>query len=164
MLAGELMDVAVKMLRADLVERALVRPLQYAPEALDPVDVRHPVDVLADAVIDRLVIELGHPLVGSRLVRVEGGPRLDVLADEALEGLAVRVLDHLGADLTAVAILHTDHGGLADHAAARTRQLFPLGERHVLAFAADVGLVNLGRPVELVIIITGPCLPDPVQH
>ena len=46
MLPGELVNVAIKMLRADLVKRALVGALQHGPKTLDSVRVRHPVHVL----------------------------------------------------------------------------------------------------------------------
>ena len=62
-------------------------PLEHGPEALDSIGVRHAIHVLADGVIDRLMLELGHSVVGSGFIRVEDRTRLDVLPDEALEGL-----------------------------------------------------------------------------
>ena len=39
-LPRELGDVALQMLRADLVERAVMRPFQHGPEGLDSLGVR----------------------------------------------------------------------------------------------------------------------------
>ncbi len=42
MASGELLHVVVKVLRAQLVERAGVRPLEQGPQALDAVGMPHP--------------------------------------------------------------------------------------------------------------------------
>ena len=68
--ARELGDVALQMLRADLVERALVRPFQHRPVRLNAVRVRHAADVLTDRVLDGLVVE-GDAVVGGRIVGVD---------------------------------------------------------------------------------------------
>ena len=47
MLTSELGDVALQMLRIDLVERALMDALQYGPETLDSIRVRLAVHVFA---------------------------------------------------------------------------------------------------------------------
>ena len=52
MLGREFLNVAVQVLRGQLVERAFVRPLERGPEALHPVRVRHVVNVLGDTVPD----------------------------------------------------------------------------------------------------------------
>ena len=150
------------MLRADLVEGALVRPLQHGPKALDPVGVRHAVHVLTDRVIDRLMLELGHSVVGSGFIRVEDRTRLDVLPDEALEGLSVRGADHLGPDFVALPVLHANNRRLSNRSPAH--EFLALGLAHVPALSADIGFINLNRPVKLVIVILGSCLPDTVQH
>ena len=56
------------MLRADLVERPAVRPLQQGPEGLDPVGMCLPADVFGDGVPDRLVV----PLDASVRLRIVG--------------------------------------------------------------------------------------------
>ena len=162
MLAREFGDVALQMLRTDLVEGAFVRPLEHAPERLYAVGMGHAIHVLADRVIDRLMLELGHPVVCSGFIRVEDRTRLDVLPDEALEGLAVRGADHLGPDFVALPVLHANNRRLSNRSPAH--EFLALGLAHVPALPADIGFVNLNRPVKLVVAILGPCLPDTVQH
>ena len=43
----------------------------------------HTIHVLTDRVIDRLMLELGPPVVGSGFICVEDRARLDMLPDEA---------------------------------------------------------------------------------
>jgi len=116
-LAYELPDVAVKMLRADLVEGSAVSALQHGPEALDPVGVRLPPDIFGDGVLDRFVVALD-PLVGRRLVRIDRGVLLGVLLDEVLQRLAIGLCDDLGPNLIRRPILHADHRRLAQGAPA----------------------------------------------
>ena len=116
MLAGELGDVLLKVLRADLVEGAAVGSLERGPEGLDAIRMCLTPDIFGDGVIDRLVIEFRHPPVCRRIVRVDGRSRLNMLTDEALKRRAVRPLDDFGANLIAVAILH---------AVVRRRRLTP---------------------------------------
>ena len=75
------------MLRAELVERALVRPLEHRPERLDALRVNVPVNVLADGVPNRLVIL--QAAARRRIVGVDLRSRLDVIGDEALDRLDI---------------------------------------------------------------------------
>ncbi len=70
MASGELLHVAVKVLRAQLVERAGVRPLEQGPPALDAVGRHLTLDVFAQRVLDRVVVER-EGLVSRRSVGVE---------------------------------------------------------------------------------------------
>ena len=54
-LAGKIRDVPLQVLRADLVEGAIMRPFQHRPEGLHPVRVRLPAYILAGGVDDGLV-------------------------------------------------------------------------------------------------------------
>ena len=74
MLARELIDIPLKMLRADLVEGALVRPLQHRPEGFYAIRVRLIPDVLGDVVIDLLVVEAGCATgsIGNAMDRLHG--------------------------------------------------------------------------------------------
>ena len=110
MLAGKLGDVALQMLRTDLVESPVMRPFEHGPEGFHAVRVSLPANVLADRVVDGLVVVVPRqPLVRRRLVRVDGRAGLGVLADEALQGFAIHALDDLGPNLVGLAILHADH-------------------------------------------------------
>ncbi|MCY4287513.1 MAG: hypothetical protein OXC63_02855 [Aestuariivita sp.] len=55
MLARELVDIPLQLFGTHLVEGSLVRPFQHLPERLDPAGMRHPVHILADRVLDRLM-------------------------------------------------------------------------------------------------------------
>ena len=54
--AGELVDVALQVLLAHLMVDSVVAALEHAPEALYAVRVGHLADVLADGVLDRLMV------------------------------------------------------------------------------------------------------------
>jgi len=56
----ELVDKAVQVLRADVVESPVVTPLQGGPEALHAVRVRLIPDVFADAVPHGFVLAILH--------------------------------------------------------------------------------------------------------
>ncbi len=81
MLTRKLLDVAVKMLGADLVEGSFVGALEHAPETLDPVGMRHAVNVLTDTVTDALVLK-GHALIGRRIVCIDLGIGRGVFRDK----------------------------------------------------------------------------------
>ena len=85
MLAREFGDVALQMLRTDLVERSLVSAFQHRPERLDAVGVRHAVDVLGNRVLDALM-RVRDAFVGRRVVGVDHSARLGILGDEAVQG------------------------------------------------------------------------------
>ena len=163
MLAGEFGDVALQVFRAHLVERTVMRPLEHRPKALDPVRVGLTPHVFGDGVIDRLVLEIVHPSICRRVVRVDGRSGLDMLADEALERSAVRALDDFGPDLVAITILHADYRRLADRATALVHRLALL-DAHVPPFAAEIGLVDFHRPVEILVVVFRPGFPDAMQH
>ena len=140
-----------------------MRPFQHRPKGLDAVGVRLTPDIFGDRVIDGLMLEFRHPSVGRRVICVDRRARLGVLADKALQHLAVRPTHDLGPDLVAVAILDADHRRLPDRATALVHRL-ALCLRHVPALAAEIGLVHFHRTVELVVVIFRPGFPDTVKH
>ena len=98
-LPGKFRDIPLQMLRADLVERPVMRSLEHRPEAFHPVRVGLAADIFGDGVIDRLMpVVSRQSLVCRRLVRVDGRAGLRVLADEALQSGTVHTPDDLGAD------------------------------------------------------------------
>ena len=119
---------------------------------------RLPIDVLADAVDDRLVV--GQGAVSRVLVSVDrrlaGGP----LLDERHEGSNVGGRHDGGADAARSAVLDARYRGLACGAAALVealvRVLVPL-------LAADVGLVCLDWASERGLLVT-PRLADTVRQ
>ena len=154
-LAGELVDVPLKVLRADLVEGSGVRPLEHGPEGFHAVRVSLSPDVLGDGVIDGLVaIVQPQPLVAGVLVRVDRRAGLGVLADKALQGFTVHLPNDLGPDLVGLPIFHADDRRLVDRPARRPglSDRPALGIRLVLALAPEIRLVRLYRAVEVVIL------------
>ena len=136
MLARKLIDIPLKVLRADLVEGALVSAFQHLPEGLHAVRVSLTVHILADRVIDGLVLEVAaQPDLALLLVGIDRRARFGVLADEASQRLAGRVGNDLGPNLVGLAILDADNRRLARHAApgASLGQFPALGEAHVVA-------------------------------
>ena len=69
-LASKLVDVPLQMLWGNLVEGSLVRPLQHGPEALNPVGMRHAVDVFGNAVLDRFV-RVGDAFICRRIIGID---------------------------------------------------------------------------------------------
>lgn len=166
-LAGEFGDVALRVLRADLVEHAVVGAFQHESEALHAVCVGLSADVLDDRVVDALVGEISRqPLVGRRLVIVDDRAGLGVLADKALQHLAVHAPDDSGPGFAAIPVVDADHHRLVDQAAPELglADRAALRVRLVLALAAHIGLVDLNRACEILVIIVRPGLPDAVQH
>ena len=70
MATRKLTDIAVYVLLADVVESAVVSPLQCGPKRLDTVGVHLIADILADAVLNSLVLE-GKPAVALVIVGVD---------------------------------------------------------------------------------------------
>ena len=83
--AGELVDVALWVLRADLVVGTDQSALQECPEALDTVRVGLVADVLADAMADGLVPHPRHPAIRPMVICVDGRPADRPLHDERLQ-------------------------------------------------------------------------------
>ena len=145
-LAGELLDVAVKVFRRHLVERALVRLLESRPEGFDAVGVRHIPDVLGDAVLDALVVE-GQSFVGGCLVGIDSGSRSRVLDDEALQGRLVGGLERTLATTRLLA-----------RSFAPTTATLPTAPRPVPARSFRLALLMLARrpPMYVSSTSTGP--------
>ena len=70
MLPGELDNVALKVLRTDLVVDALVCAFERGPKGFDPVGMNHILDVFPDTVIDRLMVKL-HTLVNLGFIDID---------------------------------------------------------------------------------------------
>ena len=140
--AAELVDVPLEMLGADLVEGSRVGPLEHGPEALHAVSVRHSPDVLADRVLDRLVIR--QVVVGQGVVGVDAGSGFDVLYDELGDRLACGVWDHAGGDLIAGPVLDSGDSGFPN--GSPSSQSLPLLVAHVLPLAAEVALIRFDGP------------------
>ncbi len=123
------------MLHADLVVSTDDRPLQQAPDALNPVRMDIPTNPFLFRVIDALVagIRIGNSLVGGKLVGVD---RLclgiSVIRDELVKRGLVRVGDDLQANLP-LPLDGSDRDGLVTTVAAA----------HAARLAAHISLVNL---------------------
>ena len=71
-----------------------------------------PAHIFTGAVVHGLMLEV-HPLIAARLVRKYLRSRRGVLADKALQGSAVRVLDRPRRDPVGLTILRSYDDGLA---------------------------------------------------
>lgn len=78
---GELRDVAVEVLVAELVVGPVVAALEQHPERIDAADVGLLVDVLADGVVDRFV-PARQSDVGLEIVGVGGRGLLGLVGDK----------------------------------------------------------------------------------
>ena len=116
MFSSKLLNVPIKVLRADLVERAFVGALQHRPERFDPVDMGHPVHEFRHRVLDRFVIwKMG---IGGGVIGVDCRAIGDVIQHEALQSLCVGVSDHLRRNLIARPILRAYDSRLANRPAS----------------------------------------------
>ena len=137
----KLADVPIQVLFAEVVVGAVVTALEKRPEALYPVRVSHPIDVLANRVLDRLMGS-GEALIARMVIGVDRGALSSPVYHEALQRLFVGSLDHRRAYLVGLAILYASDGHLANRATA-SMQLFRF---MLIAFlAADVGFVPFDR-------------------
>ena len=85
---AELLDIAVKMLDAEVVIHAIVAALQHCPERLHPVGVRLPAHILADAVLDG-DMSPAQARVRAGLVGVHNGVRSRAPVNKAFKGSRV---------------------------------------------------------------------------
>jgi hypothetical protein len=78
----ELIDVAAKVLLADVMVRAIDAALQQRPDRLDTIRSHVVARILGDAVIDRLMlVRVAKTLIRAGLIGVHGRSDLDVLED-----------------------------------------------------------------------------------
>lgn len=144
---SELAHVAVKMLFADRVERAVDSAFEEGPNRLNAVG-RHAIaDVLAERVIDGfvLIVEMPQPVVAAALVSVDGRPRLDAIEDLEFERRLrdVRHCRRLGAT---AAFAHSKQGSLARATVAARLSLVSV---LVGLLAADETLIDFDDAAEL---------------
>ena len=158
MLAFELVDVALQMLRRNLVKGSLVRPLEHGPERLDSIHVRHAVNVLADRVLERLV-RVRDAFVGHRIVRVDRRVRVRHFVHEALQRGLVGRADNPCLNLVGGAALRADHGRHVHR--TPPLEFLAFGVRFVPALAAEMRCVKFHRTSErTAVLVAGPCFPD----
>ena len=141
----ELINVAVQMLRADMVERAVNAALKNGKDAFDAV-CRHVVaDELGCAVVDRFMGEAGEATIGRKFIGMDRRAGFDMLADFIVDYVVVGCLDWHGARAPAP-LAHSEDGRLADRAAPGVQLLVRV---LVGFFPADIGFVNLDDSAQL---------------
>ena len=158
------MDVAVQVLRAELVERASVGAFQDGPEALYTVGVGLTPDIFSDRVLDRFMV--GKSMVGQGVIGVDNGTGLDVLHDEPAHGLALGVGHNASLDAVGAPVFDPGNGGLAHGPTASASQRLALGVAHVAPFTTKERLVHFHGAGEVAVPILGtfPGFPNPVEH
>ena len=115
---GEFVHIAVEMLRAGVMIDAMHPAFHNRPNALYTVRPGLATDVLARAVIDRLVTkeERWDAVVGRMFVGEQHRANLNVIHDGRLDRLFVGVGDRHGDGATA-ALTQTEYSGLSNRAA-----------------------------------------------
>ena len=116
----ELLNVAVKVLRAGRMVHADDSAFQDRPDCLNRVSVNDPLRVLTSAVIDAIgaeekPIQIG---VGWGFVRVDRRAHFNLLVDLLLNRMQGAIRNYFGACAPA-ALPHAEYGGLTDSAAPR---------------------------------------------
>lgn len=137
---------------ADLMERPDNAALQDRPETLNRVRVDRANDVLADGVIDRLMVEavLQPRIAGERIGAKKAHAVRDGLPNESLKRETVCPINDASNDV-AFAFDGANDCRLAGIAPAPRSALFvPMP---VLVVAVDVGFVNLDYPAELLDVL-----------
>ena len=141
MARGELNDIAAKVLAAHVVAGAVIAPLEHRPEGFDPVGVGHAVHILADTVLDGLMLER-HPPIPAVIVCVDCRPLGSVIADKLLKRPGVRPAYHGGIHAVGLAVLGAHNDRLADTTPAGAELLVSV---LVLLLAADASLIDFNR-------------------
>ena len=106
MLPGELDNVALKVLRTDLVVDALVCAFERGPKGFDPVGMNHILDVFPDTVIDRLMVKL-HTLVSLGFIDIDLRSFRYVASHESLKRFFVTRFNDLGSHFIGVMVPDT---------------------------------------------------------
>ena len=145
--SGKLLHVAVKVLRGEFVEGALVRSLEHRPKRFDAVGVNISLDVLGQAMLDGLMVERER-IVHGRIVRIDLCALLHILLDERVKNLLVSDVDHFALDLVRLPVLNAGNSRLSSSNPACIGQIFPLPVGHVPADTAKVGFIYLYRTTE----------------
>jgi len=152
----KLIEVGVKVLRGDLMERPDNRAVEKAPDVLDGVGVELAPDPFFLAVIDRFMLRVAVPdaLVGGPLIRHDDlGIVVSVLLDEPVERFLVGGLDGLEPDL-ALALDGPDNDGLVSLVAVA----------HALDAPAHKGFVHFDDAAQLLGVQFSHSGPDAVAE
>ena len=160
-LPRKLPNVAIKMLRTELVVGSCVGALEHSLEALNAVGVGLTPYVLSDAVLDRIVVR--QDVIGESVVGVDLGVDLvGMVHDEAAHCLALGIGDDPRLDLIRGSVLDPGNSCFPDRSA--TRESLPLFAAHVATLPAEVCLIDFHRTLERGTIRTRPSLPDSMEH
>ena len=147
MLAGEFMNIPVKMFRADFMECAFVSSFQHRPERFNTIDMRLFFHALTDTVFDCFMIKRKVRVSGG-IVRVNGGILADIVSNETLQSFGGSVLNRQSPNFVGFPDFGSGNSSLADSAAPFIQLLVPV---LVLFKTAKVSLINFNRPVEMVV-------------
>ena len=142
---GELIDIAVCVLRADMVECAVNAALEDGKETFDAVRCHVATNELASAVINRLMGKPVDTTIRRELIGVDGRTGFNVLPDFVMYHVAVCRLDWCRAGPPA-ALAHSENGRLADCTAPGVQFLVCV---FIALFAANIGFVNLNDATQL---------------
>lgn len=106
MLTRKLLNIPVKMLRADLVEGSFVCSFKGSPKGFDSVSVSHTLNEFPDTVIYGLMI--GKSGITLMVVGINLSVRGSVVSDKTLYGFFFPVGNPLGDNLVRLPVFHSD--------------------------------------------------------
>ncbi len=146
---AHLVNVTLKVLRADEVPGAEDGTLGAGPDALDAVSRHIAASELLASVVDNLALEVIKAIIDGSLIGENGAALLHPAAEQLVNRGAVGVRHHESVGLTAAAGAEADDGGLAD-GAAPLLELLLLVLVHLLA--ADVSLIDLNDTLKKLLV------------
>src|ERR1039458_2119428 len=135
---SEFINVALQMLQAEVVVRAIVTALEDSPHALDTVGVRHAINGFLGAVVDSAMPIAAHSIVGGMFIGAERRALEDIELHHSLNGFSASVRYDSSLHIAAP-LAQTEHGSFA-YSSATGPQF--VGNEFVLFLAADIGLIG----------------------
>jgi len=146
---GELIDITVHVLRADMVESAINAALENGKETLDPVRCHVATNELGSPMIDRLVGKPGEATIGCEFIGMDCRAGFNVLPDFIVDHVAVCCFDRCSTS-PPVPFAHSKNGSFADRAASSAQFLVCV---FVGFLPADISLVDFNDAPQLVDLI-----------
>src|SRR4051794_4712913 len=142
---GELIDIAVHVLRADMVESSVNATLENGKETFDAVRRHVTANELGSSMIDRLMGKPIEAMIGRKLIGMDCRAGFNVIHDFIMDHVAVCRLDRRGPG-TPAALPHSENGGFPNGTAPSTQLLVSV---LVSFLPANVGFVDFNYAAQL---------------
>ena len=158
MLSGKLLNIPVKVLRADLMKSSLVCPFKRSPEGFDPVSMSHTLNGLPNTVINRFVIR--KPAAALMVISIDLSVRGSVVFDKALYCFLFPVGYSPGDNLVRLPVLYSHHKIFAGRSLYMAFLIIML----VSVLTAHKGFIRFDRALKIVVPFKLPSFPYFVKH